>query len=130
MKQDPLFTLAYQAMQLAYSPYSNFPVGAAIRTAQGQLFSGCNVENAAYPEGNCAETSAIAAMVSAGERLISDIYIIAQGEHLVTPCGGCRQRIREFSNTATRIHLCSLTGVEQILTLAELLPYSFGPNHL
>ncbi|HLV47849.1 MAG TPA: cytidine deaminase [Aliidiomarina sp.] len=130
MNQDPLFKLAYEAMQQSYSPYSKFPVGAAIRTEQGHFFSGCNVENAAYPEGTCAEAGAIAAMVRSGERSIKDIYVVGLGEQLVSPCGGCRQRIREFSTADTRIHICGPEGVRRVLTLNELLPLSFGPEHL
>lgn len=130
MNQDPLFTLACEAMQQSYSPYSKFPVGAAIRTAQGSLFSGCNVENAAYPEGTCAEAGAIAAMVRAGERTIKDIYVVGLGEQLVSPCGGCRQRIREFATADTRVHICGPEGVRRVIALNELLPLSFGPEHL
>jgi len=130
MNQNSLFTLACEAMQQSYSPYSNFPVGAAIRTNKGSVFSGCNVENAAYPEGTCAEAGAIAAMVLAGERNIKDIYVVGMGEQLVSPCGGCRQRIREFSNSDTRVHICGPEGVRKVLTINELLPLSFGPEHL
>lgn len=130
MNQNSLFTLACEAMQQSYSPYSNFPVGAAIRTNKGSVFSGCNVENAAYPEGTCAEAGAIAAMVLAGERNIKDIYVVGMGEQLVSPCGGCRQRIREFSTSDTRVHICGPEGVRKVLTINELLPLSFGPEHL
>lgn len=130
MNQEPLFTLAYKAMQQAYAPYSNFPVGAAIQTDRGNFFTGCNVENAAYPEGTCAEAGAIAAMVLAGERSIKNIYVIGKGDQLVSPCGGCRQRIREFATADTRVHICGPEGVRKVLTLHELLPFSFGPEHL
>ena len=81
----------------AHVPYSHFPVGAAVRTASGRVFVGCNVENASYPEGICAEAAAIGAMVAAGEHEIVEVLTIADGERLTTPCGGCRQRIREFA---------------------------------
>jgi|TARA_B110000285_G_scaffold173901_1_gene194926 cytidine deaminase len=121
---------AKQAMDKAYAPYSNYPVGALIVTQDGQTFAGCNVENASYPEGNCAETAAIAAMVMAGHQRIQKIYIMSQDDQGATPCGGCRQRIREFSDNNTPVILCSPAGVQQRLPLAELLPHAFGPEFL
>ncbi|RUO37746.1 cytidine deaminase [Aliidiomarina shirensis] len=118
------------AQKKAYAPYSEFPVGAAIVGPNGEIFSGCNVENASYPEGNCAETSAIAAMVMAGVTQINQIYVIGNGEGLVSPCGGCRQRIREFANANTTIHICGPEGVRAVMTMQELLPHSFGPEQL
>ncbi|RBP81141.1 cytidine deaminase [Marinomonas rhizomae] len=125
-----LFELAQSAMNKAYVPYSRFHVGAAILTANGKLYSGCNVENAAFPEGTCAEAGAIASMVLGGDTLIKDIYVIGKGEELVTPCGGCRQKIREFSSADTMIHICGEDGVRKSLTMNELLPFSFGPENL
>ncbi len=93
-----LFEAARTAQANAYAPYSRFHVGAALRTASGAVFSGCNVENAAYPQGACAEAGAISAMALAGERRIAEILVIGDGEELCTPCGGCRQRIREFAD--------------------------------
>jgi len=119
-----------QAMDKAYAPYSNYPVGALIVTENGQTFAGCNVENASYPEGNCAETAAIAAMVMAGHQRIQKIYIISQDDQGATPCGGCRQRIREFADNNTPVILCSPLGVQQRLALGELLPHAFGPEFL
>ena len=119
-----------RAMDKAYSPYSDYPVGALIVTEDGQTFAGCNVENASYPEGNCAETAAIAAMVMAGHKRIQEIYIISQDDQGATPCGGCRQRIREFADNNTPVILCSPSGVQRRLTLAELLPHAFGPEWL
>lgn len=131
VKQDEtLFQLAKEAMSKAYVPYSGFTVGAAIRTASGNLYKGCNVENAAYPEGVCAEGGAISAMVLGGDTQIKDIYVIGKGGQLVTPCGGCRQKIREFSSTDTMIHICGPEGVRKSLTMEELLPFSFGPENL
>ncbi|MEP3350687.1 MAG: cytidine deaminase [Marinomonas sp.] len=131
VKQDEtLFQLAKEAMSKAYVPYSDFTVGAAIRTASGNLYKGCNVENAAYPEGVCAEGGAISAMVLGGDTQIKDIYVIGKGDQLVTPCGGCRQKIREFSSTETMIHICGPEGVRKSLTMEELLPFSFGPENL
>lgn len=125
-----LFDLAKAAMSQAYVPYSHFTVGAAILTASGELYSGCNVENASYPEGTCAEAGAIAAMVRDGETQIKEIYVMGEGDALVTPCGGCRQRIREFSSVDTVIHICGPEGVRKSLTMNELLPFSFGPENL
>jgi len=119
-----------QAMDKAYAPYSNYPVGALIVTENGQTFAGCNVENASYPEGNCAETAAIAAMVMAGHQRIQKIYIISQDDQGATPCGGCRQRIREFADNNTPVILCSPLGVQQRLALGELLHHAFGPEFL
>ena len=125
-----LFELAKDAMNKAYVPYSKFPVGAAILTAGGKIYSGCNVENAAYPEGTCAEAGAISSMVLGGDTQIKDIFVIGKGEELVTPCGGCRQKIREFSSVDTMIHICGAEGVRKSLTMNELLPFSFGPENL
>ena len=125
-----LFEAAKAAQDQAYAPYSRFPVGAALRTASGRLFVGANVENASYPQGVCAETSAIAAMASAGERRIAEILVIGGGDELCTPCGGCRQRIREFAEETTPVHVAGPEGVRRTFTLGELLPASFGPGHL
>ncbi len=123
-------TLASNAMSKAYVPYSEFKVGAVIETENGNVYSGCNVENAAYPEGTCAEAGAIAAMVLDGEHKIDNIYVMGNGDQLVTPCGGCRQKIREFSTPDTQIHICGPEGVRKSLTMEELLPFSFGPENL
>lgn len=114
----------------AHVPYSHFHVGAALRTRSGKVFVGANVENAAYPEGVCAEASAISAMVSAGERAIDVIVTVCDGDLLSTPCGGCRQKIREFADAATLIHAAGPEGVRTTYTMAELLPDSFGPENL
>ena len=125
-----LFAGAKAAQANAYAPYSRFRVGAALRTTSGTVFSGCNVENAAYPQGSCAEAGAIAAMAAAGERRIAEILVIGDGEALCTPCGGCRQRIREFADASTPVHVAGPEGVRRTFTLGELLPESFGPEHL
>jgi cytidine deaminase len=127
---EHLFELAKDAMSKAYVPYSKFHVGAAILTSNGKYYSGCNVENAAYPEGTCAEAGAIASMVLNGDTDIKDIYVIGHGDALVTPCGGCRQKIREFSSADTMIHNCGSEAVRKSLTMNELLPFSFGPENL
>jgi cytidine deaminase len=125
-----LFAAAKAARERAYAPYSKFLVGAAIRAPSGAVYAGCNVENAAYPQGSCAEAGAIAAMALAGERKIVEIVVVGDGEGLCTPCGGCRQRIREFADAATRVHVAGLDGVRASFALEELLPHSFGPGHL
>ena len=127
---DALFRAASAARDKAYAPYSNFLVGAAIRTGSGAIFAGANVENAAYPQGCCAEASAISAMIMGGERRIDAILVIGGGAGLTTPCGGCRQRIREFAAADTPIHVAGPEGVRSTFTLAELLPHSFGPDNL
>lgn len=125
-----LLEAAKDAMASAYAPYSKYQVGAAILAENGRIYSGCNVENAAYPVGNCAEASAIAAMVRDGAKVIREIAVIGSGAELCTPCGGCRQRIREFATAETRIHACDASGVRHTFTCDELLPASFGPEHL
>lgn len=127
---DTLFEAAKAIQARAYAPYSRFPVGAAIRTPGGQVFVGCNVENAAYPQGACAETGAISAMVAGGESRIAEIVVIGNGDQLCTPCGGCRQRIREFGSPGTPIHIAGPEGIRRSFTLDELLPFSFGPDNL
>ena len=121
-----LFEAARAAFEHAHAPYSNFRVGAAVRTASGRVFAGANVENASYPEGNCAEASAIAAMVVAGERQITAVLVVAASERLCTPCGGCRQRLAEFAGPETPIHLCDPQGLRHTVTLGELLPLCFA----
>jgi xanthosine phosphorylase len=121
-----LFEAARAAFENAHAPYSAFPVGAAVRTASGRIFPGANVENASYPEGNCAEASALAAMVAAGERTIAEALVLAAGERLCTPCGGCRQRLAEFAGPDVPIHLCGPDGWRRTVTLGELLPLSFS----
>ncbi len=125
-----LIEAAIAARTKAYAPYSNFSVGAAVRGASGAVYAGCNVENAAYPEGCCAETSALSAMVMAGETRVTEVAVAAAGEKLVTPCGGCRQRLREFAADDTQIHICGPEGLRSTVTLGELLPLSFGPDNL
>ena len=114
----------------AHAPYSNFFVGAALRSASGAVFVGCNVENVAYPEGTCAEAGAIAAMVAAGEREVKEIYVVAGSPRPVPPCGGCRQKIAEFADGDVRVTMATTTGEEQVLTVADLLPGAFGAAHM
>ena len=127
---EALFQAAKDAFANAYAPYSNFPVGAALLTPEGEIFSGCNVENAAYPQGACAEAGAISAMARAGRRRIAEVVVVGGGGGLCTPCGGCRQRLREFASADTPIHIAGPEGVKASFTLAQLLPESFGPENL
>jgi cytidine deaminase len=121
-----LFEAALAAMRRAHAPYSHFPVGAAIRTDSGAVFAGCNIENASFPEGWCAETSAIAHMVVAGGGRIAEVAVVAEKMPRITPCGGCRQRLKEFGSAETRVHLCDATGIVETVTLGDLLPKSFA----
>ena len=126
-----LFDAADHAAAYAYAPYSNFSVGAAIRTGSGHIIAGCNVENAAYPAGTCAEAGAIAAMVATGETKIADIAIVGVKSNPCYPCGACRQRIFEFSDAATRVHLRDgVTGEAITHSIDALLPHAFGPRDL
>ena len=121
-----LIELSYEMMLNAYAPYSNFSVGAAILSESDKLFGGCNVENAAYPEGTCAEAGAISAMIAGGCKTIKEIYIVSKSENIVSPCGGCRQKIREFSSDQTKIFLCNIQWDYKLFSLNELLPFSFS----
>ena len=130
MSIEALFEAARAAQAHAHAPYSGFKVGAAVEAESGAVYAGCNVENAAYPAGTCAEEGAIAAMVAAGERRMAAILVIGDGSRLVTPCGACRQRIREFGAPDTPIHVAGADGVRSTFTLEDLLPCAFGPDNL
>ncbi|SDO14363.1 cytidine deaminase [Methylobacterium phyllostachyos] len=125
-----LLAAARTVRERAHAPYSRFRVGAALRDEHGAIHAGCNVENAAYPVGTCAEAGAIAAMVAAGGRRITEILVCGDGAGLVTPCGACRQRIREFARPDTPIHAATPDRIAKTFTLGELLPDSFGPETL
>jgi cytidine deaminase len=125
-----LFAAALAVQRHAYAPYSHFPVGAAILTPSGRIHAGCNVENAAYPVGSCAEAGAIAAMVAAGETEIAVLLTICDSIEVGTCCGGCRQRVREFAALDTPIYACGPDGVRAVFTMEGLLPTSFGPDNL
>ena len=127
---DDLLAAARAAKANAYAPYSRFAVGAAVRAASGAIFAGANVENAAYPVGTCAEAGAIAAMVTAGERTIVEALVVGDGAALVSPCGACRQRLRELASPTTRVHIAGPDGIRATMTLDELLPAAFGPENL
>jgi cytidine deaminase len=123
---DTLFDAAAAARDRAHAPYSRFPVGAAVRTASGRVFAGANVECASFPEGWCAETSALAAMVAAGERDVVEVLVIADHPEPITPCGGCRQRLAEFGTAATVVRSAGPGGERGRWTLGALLPAAFG----
>ncbi|MGR3270372.1 cytidine deaminase [Thalassococcus profundi] len=126
----PLIDEARQVRENAHAPYSNFKVGAAIRSASGAVYRGCNVENVAYPEGTCAEAGAIAAMVAAGETEIAEVAVIAASPAPVPPCGGCRQKLAEFARGDVPVTLATTDGATLRMTVAELLPGAFGKGHM
>lgn len=121
---------ATKVRENAHVPYSKFKVGAALKTASGAVFVGCNVENVAYPEGTCAEAGAIAAMVAAGETEIVEAYVIAGSPMPVTPCGGCRQKLAEFAKGDVPVIMATTGGLEQKTTVADLLPGVFSAAHM
>ncbi|WP_441471148.1 cytidine deaminase [Bosea sp. RAF48] len=127
---DALFAAAAAIQPRAYAPYSRFRVGAALFSDDGVIHVGCNVENAAYPVGTCAEAGAISAMVAGSGKAIRAILVFGEGPELVTPCGACRQRIREFAAPETPVAIAGPEGIRARFTLAELLPASFGPANL
>ena len=113
----------------AHAPYSDFKVGAALRTPSG-VFTGCNVENVAYPEGTCAEAGAIAAMVAGGETTILEAYVVAGSPEPVPPCGGCRQKLKEFAEGSVAVTMATVGGAERATTVADLLPGAFDAGHM
>lgn len=125
---EDLFDAAFEIWDRAYVPYSGYRVAAAIRAGSGRIYAGVNVENASYPVGTCAEAGAIAAMVAGGDRDIVEIAVIADGGELVTPCGGCRQRIMEFGGPHAAVWAGDLHGRRRRSTAGELLPLAFGPK--
>jgi cytidine deaminase len=128
--EDKLLQAARKVQKLAHAPYSGFKVGAALLDEAGRVHSGCNVENAAYPQSQCAEASAIGALIAAGAREIRAVVVVGDGGEPVTPCGGCRQRLREFAALDTPVIVADQTVVKGRYTLGGLLPHSFGPGHL
>ena len=127
---EKLFNAAKMVRENAHCHYSNFKVGEAFLTEDNSIISGCNVENAAYPQSQCAEASAIGNLVSQGFSKIKEVVVIGSGSLLCSPCGGCRQRLREFASLETQIHMCNSDGHLKTSTLKELLPDSFGPENL
>lgn len=126
----PLLDAATAVRENAYVPYSNFKVGAAIRAASGNIYAGCNVENVAYPQGTCAEAGAIAAMVAGGETEIAEVLVIADSSLPVTPCGGCRQKLKEFSGAEVKVTMTNLEGNAMVMTMGELLPGAFAIDQM
>ena len=127
---EPMLEAARRALANAHAPYSRFRVGACLRAVSGRLHAGCNVENAAYPVGQCAEATAIGAMIAAGDREIAEIVVATEGAELCPPCGRCRQQLAEFAGPGTPVHLCGPEGVRLTTTLGELLPLAFGREAL
>ena len=130
MGYETLLKAATAVRDNAYAPYSHFKVGAAVRGASGRIYQGCNVENAAYPEGTCAEAGAIAAMAAAGEREIAEVAVIADSDDPVTPCGGCRQKLAEFAAPDVVVTMSGKGGNSVAMTIADLLPGAFSTRHL
>lgn len=125
-----LFEAARDAMQFAHAPYSKFPVGAAIRADDGKIYTGANIENLSFPQGWCAEPTAIGCMIMGGGKKIIEMAVIAEKLALCPPCGGCRQKISEFASADTKIFLCDEVGVQKTMTMDELLPLSFKTDIL
>lgn len=125
-----LLQAARQVREMAYAPYSQFKVGAAIRGASGRVYTGCNVENVAYPEGTCAEAGAIAAMVAGGETEITEVCVIADSPTPVPPCGGCRQKLAEFARADVPVTLATIAGDRLDTSVGELLPGRFDTSHM
>ena len=120
-----LFLAAREAMAKCHAPYSKVPVGAALRTEDGRVFSGCNIEVASYPEGWCAETTALGHYIMGGGGKITEIAVVAERMDRITPCGGCRQRLAEFAGADTKLFLCDQAGVVETVTMGQMLPYGF-----
>ena len=130
MDVDELLEAARAARARAYAPYSKFAVGAALLDDQGRIHAGCNVENAAYPQGLCAEAVALGHLVLAGGRRIAAVAVVGDAAEPVTPCGGCRQKLREFAADEVPVLVGDMSRLRARFTLGELLPASFGPEHL
>ena len=125
-----LLTASQAARSHSHAPYSHYAVGAAVLDEHGAIHAGCNIENAAYPQGWCAETTALGAMVMAGGRRATAVLVTGPGPDIITPCGGCRQKLREFGDDDLLVIAADPSGVRQSWTLGQLLPASFGPDHL
>jgi cytidine deaminase len=125
-----MLELARRALEHAYAPYSRFRVGACVRAASGRLHAGCNVENASYPVGQCAEATAIGAMITAGDREILEVVIVTERGAPCPPCGRCRQQLAEFASPHAPVHLHGPDGWHASATLGELFPMAFGPDTL
>jgi len=126
----PLLETATAIREKAHAPYSRFKVGAAIRSASGAVYAGCNVENVAYPQGTCAEAGAIAAMVAGGDTKITEVLVIADSPAPVPPCGGCRQKLSEFADGDVQVTMATTDGLTQTMTMDQLLPGAFTASHM
>lgn len=127
---DELFQAATQVRSQAYAPYSQFKVGAALKSDDNQIYIGCNAENISFPCGTCAEAGAIANMIAHGGKKIIEIVVVADGKDLIAPCGNCLQKIQEFAIAETKIHLADLHGIKKTFGIAELLPFAFADKEL
>lgn len=125
-----LWHAARDAQAKAYAPYSRYAVGAAVLDEHGIIHSGCNIENAAYPQGWCAETSALSALVMSGARRVRGVLVVGTGGAWITPCGGCRQKLREFCDPDSAIVSANVEAIGPTYSMEQLLPHSFGPDHL
>ena len=121
---------ARKVRERAWVPYSRFKVGAAIRADSGAVYAGCNVENVAYPQGTCAEAGAIAAMVAGGDTRIREVVVVADSSTPTPPCGGCRQKLREFAGPEVTVTMATLDGARLTMTMDQLLPGAFGADHM
>lgn len=130
MSRDQLITKAIQARRRAYVPYSNFAVGAALLTVSGKIYTGCNIENAAYPVSCCAERVAIFKAFSDGEGEFSEMAVIADADRPVPPCGACRQVMSEFFEGSMNIHLANFKNQIKTISMENLLPFSFQHDDL
>ncbi len=130
MTNNLCFQLLKNGIDKAYAPYSNFRVSAVVFGESGEMYVGVNVENAAYPQGWCAEASALGAMIMGGEHRLTKIAVMAEGDQICTPCGGCRQKIKEFAVEGTKILCYSPEELRATFTLDELLPHGFGATYL
>lgn len=132
MKTPPadLLSAANAVLSNAYAPYSHFPVAASVRAETGEIFAGCNIENAAFPMGVCAEVGAISALFAKGHHKVIEALILVSSDKICPPCGACRQRLLECAQLEISVHLCTLSGEYRHATLGELFPLAFGPKNL
>lgn len=130
MAEPTLIEEAARVRLNAHAPYSQFQVGCALRSVEGRVHVGCNVENVAYPEGTCAEAGAIAAMIAAGDTRIAEVAVIADSTAPVPPCGGCRQKLAEFAEGDVTVTMATTGGAQEATTVAALLPGQFTAAHM
>jgi cytidine deaminase len=128
--REHMIHMAKAVMLNAYSPYSNFKVGACVRTSNDEYFSGCNIENVSYGLTLCAEASALASLVSSGNKTIVEVAVACSSNTLCSPCGACRQRLAEFAGPDTLVHMANAEGEHQTVRLGDLLPQPFNQQHL